>query len=320
MAVPPICGPGPTTAAERSFNNYIKYGHNVPPPLGPLIRLHPKPLSSLPSRPFLPNTTTPNRPDISSYTTSLLHEAHTFITKILPRVFATETKARASPPAKASVQLSAHKVLQEEVPFETRPPGATGVAETWAARASEHSNAAEPGTASWEEFERGVGEEEWLGRGEVDGGGEHVVLDWGKELGPEALLGEGWEDVRAEVRKEVLRMPAMVDDRVFVVLVVSAKREGEFVVVKVPVDGAGLLGTKFYGAAGTTVGQRVSVDHGELVEDGVKYVWRKAISMDAGGMLPSWAQKIGGSGGLAKEVGAFVDWAQRGRSGKSMIS
>jgi hypothetical protein len=320
MAVPPICGPGPITAAERSFNNYIKYGHNIPPPLGPLIRLHPKPLSSLPSHPFLPNTTTPNRPNISSYTTSLLHEAHTFITAHVPRVFALEPKSRTSSPAKANVQLSAHKVLQEEVPFETRPPGDTGVAETWAARASEHVNAAEPGTASWEEFERWVGEEEWLGRGEVGGGGEHVVLDWGKELEPEALLGEGWEDARAEVREEVLRMPAMVDDRVFVVFVVSAKREKEFVVVKVPTDGAELAGVKFYGAAGTTVGQRVSVEHGVLVEDGAKYVWRKAISMDAGGILPSWAQKIGGSGGLAKEVGAFLDWAHKGRSSKSMIS
>lgn len=311
MAVPPICGPGPITAAERKFNDYIKYGGDVPPPMGPLIRLYPKSLSTVPSHPSLPSS--PNQPAISTYTTALLAEAHAFITKIVPRVFAAEGKARASRPSPALVELSSHKVAQAEVPFESRPAGATGVAETWTARASEHDNAAREGTASWEEFEEGVGEE---GMG-VEGEKQHVVLDWGKELDAETGAGVGeWEDVQAGIREEVVKMPAVVDDRVFTVLVVSARREGEVLVVKVPVEGAGLPGSKYHVAAGVTPGQRVSVEHGVLVEDGARYQWRKAVSVDAGGMLPGWAQKMGGSSDLAKEVGTFVDWAQKQRSGK----
>ena len=312
MAVPPISGGGPMTSAERSLNDYIKYGGNLPPPLGPLIRLHPKPLSALPFHPSLP--TSPNQPSISSYSTALLLEAHTFMTAHVPRVFAVDTKAQISRPSTATVQLSSHKVPLAEVPYESRPKGDTGVAETWVARASEHVNAAEEGTTSWEEFEQGVGES---GTG-VKVQDVHVVLDWRKELGAEARLDEGeWEDVEAEVREEVVRMPAMVDDRVFVLLVVSARRDGEFLVVKVPVEGSGLPGSRYVGAGRTTTGHCVSVEHGVLTEKGTRYQWRKAISVDAGGMLPSWTQKMSGAGSLVKEVGIFMEDARKQRSDKS---
>lgn len=211
--------------------------------------------------------------------------------------------------------MSSHKVPQAEVPFSSRPAGATGVAETWTARASEHVNAAEEGTASWEEFEEGIGEEELGGIGEECG----VLFNWGKELEAESGAGLGeWEDVHAEMREEVVKMAAVVDDRVFTTLVVRARREGEILVLKVPVEEGGLPESKYCGAAGMTAGQRVSVEHGVLVEDGARCQWRKAVSVDAGGMLPGWAQKMSGSGDLAKEVGVFVEWAHKQRTGESL--
>lgn len=298
MAVPPIAGPGPVTAAEREFDLYQKYGSNPPPPLGPLLRLHPKPARSLPSHPHLPSTSS-SSPSIAAY----LAEAHTFITAFVPRAF-----ERKGP--RNGVEVLAHKVPNAEVPFESRPGGNTGDAENWSGRESLLANGCREGAVGWGEVVRG------LFGGEVEGGDvkdRGVLVEWEEGVGV-----KGWEEVRAGVCEVVCGMPALVDDRVFPVFEVRARREGEVVVLRVPVEAEGLPGAKHVGKDGVTVGQLVSVEQAVLVEDGAKVQLRKAVSVDAGGKLPSWARVVGSSGELVKEVGAFVEWAAKGRGVKEL--
>lgn len=90
------------------------------------------------------------------------------------------------------------------------------------------------------------------------------------------------------------------------------------VVLRVPVEAEGLPGARYVGKDGVTVGRLVSVEQAVLVEDGAKVQLRKAVSVDAGGKLPSWARVVGSSGELVKEVGAFVEWAAKGRGVKEL--
>jgi hypothetical protein len=107
-----------------------------------LIRLAPHPFSSLPPHPSLNDSPSPSRPSLETFLHSALTEAQNLITTTIPQTFKTDKKLRSSSPSTAKVQLS------------------TGVVdnEYWVCRRSVHVDAEEKGTASWAEFEKGLGE------------------------------------------------------------------------------------------------------------------------------------------------------------------
>lgn len=285
-----------------------------PAALGPLVRLYNRSPSELPSHSALPlsENGSGQRP-ITEYVAEVLKEAKAFMTSYLPANFKTKSKDKSSPPATAPVELLSHEIDSKSIPEQVRTTGSGAVAETWFARTSIHENAAKTGTATWAEADAGLRQEHSVHEFEYtpDVKDAHLVLDWPKDELQE--VGD-WKDVQAEIREMVHHIPPPLNNRVFVVMVVTAIRrdEKEFLVVQLPVSGKGLPGTKYYGQPKITPGQYVSIERGELLEEG-KWKWQMGTASDAGGNLPMWAQKMGVPGAVVKDVGLFMDWTAKRR-------
>lgn len=234
----------------------------------------------------------------------------------LPSNFTTKSSEKRSEPAKAPISLLAHEIKASDLSREigdaiqdSNGPGRT--TENWFARVSLHDNKAEQGTASWEEFDNTlrVAHSQHEKDYTPDVVDAHEVLNYSGELqSSERKIDGGWEDVDAKVMEMRHHIPPPLQNRVFTVLVISAKRQDEFLTVQVPVETRHLPGTKYAGDGKVTPGMYVSVERGQLVEEGTKTRWEMATASDAGGNLPMWAQKLGTPGAVMKDVGLVVKW------------
>ena len=289
--------------------------------LGPIVRLRDRNHSELPSHPALPPTTGSTRPTISEYVTAALTEADTFMTSYLPRTFKTKSKDKRSPPSTAPVELHSHEIPSTEIPESVRPKGTQSTAETWFARTSIHENAVKTGTASWEEFDRGTRANHCEREDDYtpDVLDAHLCFDWSDDLSKLGKKVGDWEDVGAEVREMLHNIPAPLNDRVFTVMCIWAKRpaSNDWLVVQIPVDSKGLPGTKYQDRPKITTGHYVSIERGELVDGGKNVKWQMGTASDAGGNLPMWAQKMGVPGAVVKDVGLFMQYCEDQRKGKA---
>jgi len=172
------------------------------------------------------------------------------------------------------------------------------------------------------------------------------VLDWGQQIeemgrGEEGVgagdggVWEGWREVSAGIWEMGHEMPAVLDNRVFPVLVVSGlrdatEREGaSFVVVQIPVDVGGveeavysngrhkMVGDSEVKKKPVVLGQYVSVEHCRVENEEREVVWQMATASDAKGSLPMPLQKMGVPGAVVKDVGLFMDWIDRKRNGRA---
>jgi hypothetical protein len=109
-----------------------------------LIRLSPRSFSSLPSALDLP-----------SFLHSALSEAHSLLASI-PSTFHHDPKPHPSPPASATVQLSTGTRTPDSHP--NPEEGAKKRDEFWVCRRSIHVDASREGTASCDEFRKGLRE------------------------------------------------------------------------------------------------------------------------------------------------------------------
>lgn len=147
----------------------------------------------------------------------------------------------------------------------------------------------------------------------------HLVFDWSDELSKVGKKVGEWEDVGAEVREMLHKIPPPLNDRVFTVLCIWAKRpaRNDWLVVQIPVDSSGLPGVKYQDRPKITTGHYVSIERGELVDGGKNVKWQMGTASDAGGNLPMWAQKLGTPGAVVKDVGLFMQYCEEQRKAKA---
>ncbi|KAM0720025.1 hypothetical protein Q7P37_004160 [Cladosporium fusiforme] len=290
-------------------------------PLGPIVRLRNRDHSELPSHPALPPASGTARPTVAEFIAAVLTEADSFMTSYLPNTFKTKSKDKHSPPSTAPVELLSREVQSSEIPASVRPKGSNCTAETWFARTSIHENAAKNGTASWEEFDKGTRANHCQREDDYtpDVLDAHLVFDWSEELGKLDKKVGDWEDVGAEVREMLHNIPPPLNDRVFTVMCIWAKRpaKNDWLVVQLPVSPRGLPGVKYQDRPKITTGQYVSVERGELVDGGKNVKWQMGTASDAGGILPQWAQNLGVPGAVVKDVGLFIEYCEEQRAGKA---
>jgi hypothetical protein len=155
-------------------------------------------------------------------------------------------------------------------------------------------------------------------------------LGWNEEL--DALGGKvgGWEKVEMHVYEMAHKMPPLLTNRVFPVLVIKAKNTTKsphsFIVVQIPLEISKLPAALYANGRhkqdtdsaqkkkDITLGVYVSVERCELESSGhVK--WFMATASDARGNLPIWLQKSAVPGAIAKDVGLVIDWLQKRRAG-----
>ncbi|KAK6438127.1 hypothetical protein LTR95_005672 [Oleoguttula sp. CCFEE 5521] len=291
--------------------------------LGPHVRLSWKKPDELPAHPiFLSSDASDGvqRPDAATYAATILAEAEGFMTSYLPSKFRTKSRDKSSPPSAAQVELLSHEIASSDLP--ARSPEAYGaLPEAWFARTSIHENAAKDGTATWEEFDFGLRVDHSVHEMEYtpDVKEAHLCIDWAEELRKVNGRVGDWEDVQMEIREMLHQLPTPLEKRVFPVLIVTARRRQELLVVQMPVGTKGLpleaeggVGVKYHNVPKVTGGQYVSIERALVVDDGKKVKWQMATASDANGNLPMWAQKMGVPGAVVKDVGLFIDWtAQR---------
>ena len=121
-----------------------------------IIHQSPRPFSSLPHHAALDDAgPSGERPDLRAFLHAALTEAQTFLDVSIPHSFKASSKARASPPSSAKVQLFTRLVrATDQDPDQAGPPRRD---EFWVCRRSVHVDSArEDGTASWDEFRAGL--------------------------------------------------------------------------------------------------------------------------------------------------------------------
>ncbi len=287
--------------------------------LGGHIRLHPLKPSQLPSHPKLTTQQAGSSLTIESFAACTLAEGTAFMTAYLQANFTIKSTDKKSPPATAPVELSAKDIPSSALPKDSGP--SDGATESWFARKSLHENKPAQGTATWEEFDYALRVDHSQHEKDYtpDVLDAHEVLNWDSELEAVGRKVEGgWEDVHAGVCEMCHKIPPPLNNRVFPVIVITAKRQNEFLVVQIPVATQGLPGAKYHDVPKVTGGIYVSVERGELVEGGAKTMWQMATASDAKGVLPMWAQKMGVPGAVVKDVGLAVGWIEE-RRGKGTV-
>lgn len=98
-----------------------------------------------------------------------------------------DKKLRSSPPSKAKVELSSATIHVESE---------SGDGEHWVSRRSVHDDAAEPGTASFDEFVGGLRDDHTENEMKYTPSVSNIekVLEWDCEVDGE--IGGGWRDVK----------------------------------------------------------------------------------------------------------------------------
>lgn len=282
-----------------------------PKPPGSLIRMRALPPTEIPAHPLLASQqASKGVPTATQFVAQALDEALDFVQAYWEKNFTLKSKSKHSAPATAAVELYAHEIQPKHLPHKATD------AEAWFARSSIHENAAKTGTASWEEFDAGLRADHSIHEQDYtpDCIAAHQVLSW-----DDAQIGgvEGWGEVHMNVMEMCHQLPFPMDKRVFSVLVITAKREQEFVVVQIPVDTTNLPGTKYKGDSKFTPGMYCSIERGAIEEGGAKVKWQMATASDAKGVLPMFVQKMGVPGAVVKDVGLFISWCDRRRKGNA---
>lgn len=284
--------------------------------LGSYIRMRPLKPSELPAHPTLASLqTTGGPPELTTFLATILEEAHNFITGYLPTNFKVKGRNRPSPPSTASVELLEHEISAHDLPEDGRTMGAS---EVWFARESIHENKAERGTASWEEFDQGLRADHSQHEKDYtpDVLDAHKVVDWKDELAAIGREVEGWKEVDCVLMEMMHNIPFPLNNRSFPVVVISAKKEQEFIDVQIPVDMSKIKESKYTNDSKVTTGMYCSIERGELIENGKKVRWQMGTASDAKGNLPMWMQKLGTPPAVVKDVGLFMDWCAKQRGGK----
>ncbi|KAF7118069.1 hypothetical protein CNMCM5793_007455 [Aspergillus hiratsukae] len=297
-----------------------------------LIRLSPHPFSSLPAHPSLTSSPSPSRPSLHSFLATALSEAHTLLTDTIPNTFKVESKQRSSPPATAKVQLLKRTIGSE----------------FWACRKSVHQDAAVDGSASWEEFRRGLRENHSENKMAYTPTVTSVerLLEWPTE----GEIEGGWRQVGMHVNiiTHTFHPTVLVAPRTFISLVISAdlpiSAPQGFMTVQIPLTVnptseipqeirekiASTAPRNAVFASYASVEQVVSVptpgvtsnsDARAGTGDANQLEWTMATTSDAGGAIPRWIQRSWTMGGIPKaivaDVGYFISWTGQQRNNRS---
>lgn len=327
-------------------------------PLGNLVRLLPLHINELPAHPALESVlSTPSehtksavsspsqagkvdsseRPNLISFMEEVLDQATIFVDDTLPATF-KERGLKKSAPATAKVRLLSRNISMAEIQavpwINSSIPrnwsNGKKPAEAWFARRSRHANFSSEGTADLDEFDYGLRHDHSKHEQQYtpDVFDSYKVLDWSEQIGTAIANGsaiDNCRDLSMSIHEMGHELPAMLSNRVFPVLVVTAKRgKHSFVVVQIPVDISGLTVAMYSNGRNLhegdsplkrkrpVLGVYTSIERCQMLPD-QNIEWVMATASDAKGWLPMWAQKMGVPSAVVKDVGLFIGWVKTKR-------
>ncbi|KAI1213880.1 uncharacterized protein F4807DRAFT_409498 [Annulohypoxylon truncatum] len=317
--------------------------------LGPLVRLRGLRTEQLPAASASPD-------DLAPFLLAILQEAVPFIDSAAPKASGDAKPdpkiwklkgTHTHPDSKAKVEVLERVIPAAELEkVESRSSAASEgggeskggggkdakvKGETWCCRRSVHADAAERGTASWEEFVAAFREEHAQSEKAFTPAclAAHEAQSWDCAGVEVEEGGVRWgrfklvvEEMRHRIGKPVLK------DRTFPVLQMTAAALGsgtggeggrEFVVASIPVPDYGERSdkSKLAREKGAQVAFYVSVERIRGIGGGDggqrKIEWLMATASDAAGVLPAWVQNLAAPAVIWKDVPLFLGWIARER-------
>ncbi|KAL5692558.1 hypothetical protein EMGR_005995 [Emarellia grisea] len=257
----------------------------------------------------------------------------------IPNTFKVDPKPRSSPPTTAKVQLLKGTIRH-------RKGSVRGEEEFWACRKSVHQDTAVDGSASWEEFRRGLRENHSENEMAYTPNVTSVerLLEWPTE----GEIEGGWRQVGMHVNiiTHTFHPTTLIAPRTFISLVISADlpnfvRQG-FMTVQIPLAAkptdaipdeirekvASAAPRNAVFASYASVEQVVSLATPAVIcnpgaardgnGDTNQLEWTMATTSDAGGAIPRWIQRSWTMGGVPKaivaDVGYFISWTGQQRN------
>lgn len=190
------------------------------------------------------------RPNLISFVEEVLDQATLFVDDTIPATF-KEGHLKKSPPSEAQVRLLSRNLGETDI--QTIPWINSGIprnwsshgekpTEAWFARRSRHANHSGEGTADLDEFDFGLRHDHSEHEQDYtpDVFDSYKVLDWNEQIKTAIDNGSGidnYKELNMSIFEMCHELPAMLSNRCFPVLIVTAKRGGNsFVVVQIPVD------------------------------------------------------------------------------------
>ncbi|KAI9745495.1 MAG: hypothetical protein M1818_001029 [Claussenomyces sp. TS43310] len=274
--------------------------------LGPLVRLHGISISQLVpgGRGTSANAVEDERtqwdgPTLDAFVTDIIAEAVPFIDAVAPKSGAGSTwKRKGSPRHYSSSEAAVH--LFERVVSGTEIGQIRGMDhssaeskdETWFCRRSCHRNAAEKGTATWQEFIRSFKDhhpqtEEDFTPTVI---GARTAISWNTGNLVIDAAGERWNNVTLKVVEMKHKIdPKPLKNRTFPVLQLAANLVGvqEFIVVSIPItDFQRSPHAQYAKDKSLVVAAYTSIERVRVLPETGEVEWIMATASDAKGVLP----------------------------------
>ncbi|KAI6710895.1 hypothetical protein JHW43_006576 [Diplocarpon mali] len=275
-------------------------------------------------------------PSLQNFIHHILSESIPFIDSVAPKSDIPPSslapwKPRGSPRTYASSSAPVHvyeRVVRGEELDAVEGMSAHGRAfkdETWFCRRSVHRDAAEKGTASWQEFEHAFREQHAESEDAFTPTiiASRQAMSW-ECAGIETQVGdERWHKVKIVVEEMMHKIdPKPLKNRTFPVVQISAALAAsqEFLVVSIPItDFERSLHAQFARDKSLVVAAYASIERIRMIPGNAEVEWIMATASDARGVLPQWLQNLAVPGKIAKDVGMFLAWipSQRKSTGDS---
>ncbi|SPO00960.1 uncharacterized protein DNG_03708 [Cephalotrichum gorgonifer] len=254
----------------------------------------------------------------------LLHEALAFLQGLAPKTAVTDEattrvtsedwrkshRVKTLHTCDAPVHLNERKVpvellraVAQQNPSSPAPAqaGDSLRAEHWAARLSVHANAAESGTATWDEFYDAIKVRHAETEHEFTPSivGMRITKEWDCEDVEVTEDDVKWGEFTLKIVESKHKLPAILGNRAFAVVQMTAAMVGS-------------PDAQYCNEDGVVIGSYAAVERVRRVKSGATE-WVMATASDAGGVLPSWLQAMAVPGQIAKDVPLFLVWADNQR-------
>lgn len=304
--------------------------------LGPYVRLEGISITQLPTGGKGADSTAPKSSkegssptkNVKTFVTDVLSESIPFIDGVAPKAGTAPTWKKKSSKRYASSEAPVDS-------YEYAVPGkeldkingmnqftADRSDERWFCRRSVHRNAAEKGTATWDEFTHSFkdhhAESEDAFTPTVIGSRE--AMSWDTQGMEISSHGGTWVNPTVCVVEMKHKIdPKPLKNRTFPVVQVTASLANtqEFFVISIPLtDFQNSPHSEFARDKSLVVGSYASIERIRVLPKSGEIEWIMATASNAGGVLPQWIQNLAVGGMVAHDVDLFMAWIPSLRKGK----
>lgn len=300
--------------------------------LGPLLRLEGLSLGQLPPGASKPGEAAARTDltQVEDFIRRLLAEAIPFIDGVAPKSGAKPSWKKRSgvkryESSEGAVYSYEHHIPGTELDKIAEPKKSSKKRsdENWYCRYSVHRNAAEKGTASWDEFVHTFRDHHYESEEQFASTviGARAAMLWDTSNMTVEVEGQRWANMKMKVVEMKHQIdPRPLNGRTFPVLQLTTSLDDldELIVVSLPVkDFSSSSYAEYARDRSLVVGMYASVERIRVLPQSGEIEWIMATTSDAKGVLPQWMQNLAVPSKITEDVDLFMKWIVTTRNSKA---